>query len=141
MPASEAQREQLFDLVRRWRESGVAARVFAREHGVSASVLYYWHDRFRQASRPSPSRPSRAVTLAPVHLVDGAAADSGPTIEIVLATGDRLRCPVTMPVETLESSPFIVEIRERPFPFTLPTSSSPAGAAARLATMVVRGSS
>jgi hypothetical protein len=41
------------------------------------------------------------VTLAPVHLVDGTAADPGPTVEIVLATGDRLRCPVTMPVETL----------------------------------------
>ena len=101
MQAPDDRQQQMIDLVRRWRESGVAAHVFAQEHGVTPSALYYWRDRLRQTARPSPPWHQRAVTLAPVHLVDEAAADPGPTVEIVLATGDRLRYPVTMPVETV----------------------------------------
>jgi hypothetical protein len=52
MPASDERRTTMFDLVRRWRESGTLARTFAQEHGVTAWTLYYWREQLANQERP-----------------------------------------------------------------------------------------
>jgi len=37
MQAQEDRRSMMLDLARRWRDSGVKARAFAQEHGVTRS--------------------------------------------------------------------------------------------------------
>ena len=39
MLTADIRREQMLELARRWRESGVQARRFAAEHGVTAWTL------------------------------------------------------------------------------------------------------
>jgi hypothetical protein len=103
MPASDERRTAMFDLVRRWQQSGTTARAFAQEHGVTAWTLYYWRERLVNQERPARRRrvrvrPKKTTTLVPVRIVpDG----PGGALELILTTGDRLRVPVDVSVETL----------------------------------------
>lgn len=103
MPASDDRRNHMLDLARRWLDSGVKARVFAEEHGVTPWTLYYWRERLPREERPMRRREkrSRRVNLARVHVVPGAASDGGGTLEIVLASGDRVRVSAAVSHETL----------------------------------------
>ncbi|HUC76270.1 MAG TPA: transposase [Vicinamibacterales bacterium] len=85
--APEELRTQRLDLARRWRESGRSARAFAQEQGVSPYVLYHWRQQLTGEERATRRRPSRRVKLARVRVVAETAAD----LEIVLASGDRVR--------------------------------------------------
>jgi hypothetical protein len=92
MPAPDDRRNQMLDLARQWRVSGVKARAFAQEHGITPWTLYYWRERLADQERPTRRRkPGRRVTLAPVHVVASAARDESGALEIVLAGGDRVR--------------------------------------------------
>jgi len=97
----EDRRSAMLDLARRWRESGVKARVFAQEHGVTAWTLYYWQKRLAQDERPVRRRRRlrRRVRLAPVQLV--ASEGTGSDLEVMLVGGDRLRVPAGISAETL----------------------------------------
>jgi transposase len=101
MPAPDERRTKMLDLARRWRDSGVSARVFAQEQGVTAWTLYYWRQRLAGRDRPTRRRRrSPRVTLAPVHVVAGA-RDAGGDLEIVLASGDRVRVAAGVSAHTL----------------------------------------
>jgi hypothetical protein len=97
MPASDERRTAMFDLVRRWRESGTPARVFAQEHGVTPWTLYYWRERLVNEERPvrRPARRRRVrlkeTKLVPVRIVP---EDTGGGLELILTTGDRIRVRV-----------------------------------------------
>jgi hypothetical protein len=97
----------MLELARRWRDSGVQARVFAQEQGVTPWTLYYWRQRLPGQGRPTRRRRrSRRVTLAPVHVVDGA-RDGGSDVEILLASGDRVRIGAGVSADTLRQ---VVEV-------------------------------
>jgi len=104
MPASGERRTAMFDLVRRWRESGTPARAFAQEQGVTAWTLYYWREQLVKQERPArrPPRRSRVrskkMTLVPVRIVPG---DTGGVLELILASGDRIRVPGDVGLDTL----------------------------------------
>src|ERR1044071_7412574 len=91
----------MLDLARRWRESGVKARPFAQEHGVTAWTLYYWRRRLDGAGpKRRRRRPAPRTTLAPVHVVtDPVPRADG--LDMLLASGDRLRASAEVPAETL----------------------------------------
>ena len=84
-------RNKMLALAREWRESGAPARLFAQEHGVTTWTLYYWRQRAIRDERSARRRhrPKR-VRLAPVHVVTAGSDPSG-DLEIVLASGDRVR--------------------------------------------------
>jgi hypothetical protein len=94
----------MFDLVRRWRESGTAARAFAQEHGVTAWTLYYWREQLVKEERPARRPPRRSrrrskkMTLVPVRILPEAAGD---VVEFILTSGDRVRMPGDVGLETL----------------------------------------
>jgi len=101
MQAQEDRRSTMLDLARRWRDSGVKARAFAQEHGITTWTLYYWRKRLARQDRPTlRRRRPRRVTLAPVHVM-AAAADGAGDLEIVLVSGDRVRVSARASVETL----------------------------------------
>lgn len=101
MQAQEDRRSTMLELARRWRESGATARAFAQEQGVTPWTLYYWRQRLAGQDRPTRRRRrSRRVTLAPVHVVAGA-RDVGGDLEILLASGDRVRVAAGVSVDTL----------------------------------------
>jgi transposase len=104
MPASDERRTAMFDLVRRWRESGTTARAFAQEHGVTAWTLYYWRDQLATQERPARRSRRRScvrskrTTLVPVRIVPD---DAGGALELILASGDRVRVPGDVALDTL----------------------------------------
>jgi hypothetical protein len=100
MPVPEDRRTKMLELARRWRDSGVKARVFAQEQGVTPWTLYYWRQRLVSQDRSTRRRRSRHVTLAPVHVVAGA-RDVGGDLEILLASGDRVRVGAGVSADTL----------------------------------------
>jgi hypothetical protein len=92
-------RNKMLALARAWRESGAPARVFAQEHGVTTWTLYYWRQRMPRQERPG--RRPRRMRLAPVHVV-GTPEDRGhDDLEIVLASGDRVRVSAQVSGEAL----------------------------------------
>jgi len=99
MPAPDDRREKMLDLARRWRESGLNARAFAQEQGVTPWVLYYWRQRLTRRDRPVRRRVLRRVPLARVRVV-GDAGNEGDDLEIVLVSGDRIRIPAGASGET-----------------------------------------
>lgn len=92
----------MLELARRWRDSGAKARVFAQEHGVTTWTLYYWRKQLMNLDRSTRRRrrSRRRVALAPVHVMTAAAEGAG-DLEIILASGDRLRVSAGASVETL----------------------------------------
>jgi transposase-like protein len=101
MQAQDDHRNKMLELARQWQESGTTARAFAQEHGITTWTLYYWRHRLpRQDRRAHRRRRSRPVRLAPVHVMR-AAEDLGSDLDILLASGDRVRVSARVSVETL----------------------------------------
>jgi hypothetical protein len=91
MQAPESRRQERLELVRQWRQSGMNARAFAEEHGVTPWTLYYWRERLMKDERPPRRRRrSRRMKLAPVHVVTSAEL-GGSELEVLLTGGDRVR--------------------------------------------------
>lgn len=64
-------------------KSGQSIRAFCRERSVSEPTFYAWRQRLRSQNHP--------VTFALVEAKP--AAETGAPIELLLASGDRLRIP------------------------------------------------
>jgi hypothetical protein len=106
MEVPENRHAKMVALVQQWKESGKGAREFARKNGVTPWVLYYWRQRAasqtpeaRRRKRRLPRQPVRSARLMPVRVI-GEPADAG-ELEVVLATGDRLRVPANVSLERL----------------------------------------
>ena len=105
MRAPNDRTDRMLDVARRWRESGQSAGAFAQEQGVTPWTSYYWPERLagekaRRARRRKPRASSR-VSLAPMHVVTSGAEESRSDVEILLASGDRVRVTARVSVETL----------------------------------------
>jgi hypothetical protein len=69
------------DLILQHEQSGAAVKVFCRDRNVSEPSFYSWRKRL------SKTRP---VRFALVETIGSAAKDHAP-VELILASGDRLR--------------------------------------------------
>jgi hypothetical protein len=86
-------------VIAEWRKSGQTRAAFARAHGLTVSKLDYWKRRIGNTPRRR-RRPGRAVQLIPVHLRPDVAGETT-EVEIVLASGDRLRVGSAVSTERL----------------------------------------
>jgi putative transposase len=68
------------ELIHQQQQSGLSVSAFCRDRGFSDQAFYYWRKRL------SGREPVRFALVA----ADGAPADP-PPIELLLASGDRLR--------------------------------------------------
>jgi hypothetical protein len=84
-------------LIGQWRTSGQSKAEFVRVHGVTRSKFEYW---LRRLAIHGPRRRRRSLSFIPVQ-VSGAAVEDPAPIEIVLASGDRLRVKPDVPLEAL----------------------------------------
>ncbi|MDQ1471153.1 MAG: putative transposase [Bryobacterales bacterium] len=69
------------DLIRQHEQSGAAVKVFCRDRGVSEPSFYSWRKRLAT---------NQPVRFALVETSGLAAKDHAP-VELILASGDRLR--------------------------------------------------
>jgi hypothetical protein len=98
-----ASRETWVGRVAQWRESGATAAEFARELGVSTSSLRWWSWKLGSTRRRGKSaKATKATSLSPLTFVEMTSAVRGEPIEIVLASGTRVRVPVDIEQPVLE---------------------------------------
>ena len=98
---TDQERQARAQLVAQWRESGKSAREFARDHGVTPWILYYWRERLTALRDQTQPARSRSTSLVPVHVVSDEDPLTGGDLEVILATGDRLRVRATVATDTL----------------------------------------
>jgi transposase-like protein len=78
-------REQWSQTIAQQERAGQAIRAFCRERGLNEHLFYAWRQRLRSESRP--------VSFALIETGQPAAEASCQPIELLLASGDRLRIP------------------------------------------------
>lgn len=69
-------KEEMFSLIRSWKQSGLPQQLFCREHNLAYSVFQYWLKKFKKGSYTpetgfiemkisSPSRPEGVEIVFP----------------------------------------------------------------------------
>jgi transposase len=106
--------------VERWKDSGLTAKEFATELGVSPHSLSWWKWRLNstpretaKARRTEPrSKPKpTTATVSPLTFVEMTSAVRGESIEVVLTTGVRIRLPSDFEASSLERLLGVLERR------------------------------
>jgi transposase-like protein len=87
---------QMTALVARWRTSGEPQARFARRHGVRPSTLWYWSRKLTPVTA-APVAPTAA--FVPVRVT----AEAPEGIEVLLASGDRVRVPMGASVDLVRT--------------------------------------
>ena len=93
------------ELLRAQALSGVSVSAFCRKHGVSDQSFYTWRKRLSGGIPDKPVRFSLVEAEAPVNTKDIAG------LELILASGDRLRIAAGADAATLRS--VLQVLRER----------------------------
>jgi hypothetical protein len=85
-------RERMRALLERWRRSGETAAAFCRRQGINPQKLSYWKRALGLAGPVARRRPAgrRAGRFVPLQLVGANGSMGGGTVEIVLASGERV---------------------------------------------------
>lgn len=96
----DEKREWMYSLVEQWETSGLSRRAFAREHGLSDSILKYWHKHRRASLSATTDTTSLSETVegsinrrAFVPLVEEITSLHGSgdhIVVITLASGTRI---------------------------------------------------
>jgi len=91
-------RETWAKRVERWKDSGLSAAEFAMELGVSPRSLTWWKWQLGRKD-PSPRAPVRrarkkATAVTPITFVEMSAGPMREPLEVVLASGMRIRVAV-----------------------------------------------
>jgi hypothetical protein len=106
---ARATREEWAQRVARWEESGLTARAFAEEGGLSAQTLSYWkwklkRDERARSEEPAASKRRTALASSTKRMfVEVSAPAARPTgaLEIVLRDDVTVRVPVGFDEDTL----------------------------------------
>jgi transposase len=94
--------------VQRWRASGLTAGEYSRKVGISQGTLYWWSSRLSRTREPT-SLVRRSVA-SPVTFVEVARKAQSEPIELVLASGHRLRIPSDFEATTVQR---LLDVLER----------------------------
>lgn len=89
------------DLIRQHEQSGASVKVFCRERDVNAPSFYSWRKRL------AVSQPVRFALVE----TSGSAAKDHASVELTLASGDRLRFESGVDAATLRT--IVSVLRER----------------------------
>jgi len=109
LPNRRARNEHLA----RWEQSGMSAKAYALEHGVSYKSLYAWRSQSRREAAGSSSPPDGSAFI-PVRvsaLRDYARQDS---LKIILRTGD-LECVVSGAATCAELVSLVKSLKQEVF--------------------------
>ena len=89
--------------IAQWRSSGVSATEFGRRIGKSESTIRWWASRLRSTRE--------AARTAPLTFVEVTSAVRSEPIEVVLASGVRLRVAADFDADALERVLAVLEKR------------------------------
>lgn len=104
MTASEG-----LDLVRRWRQSGLSARVFCEAEGIGSHRLWYWNKRAKTSDNTDAGSRSAFVVLSssdlppePCEVMEAEGMSAEPSdceavndaVEVILGDGEMVRIPM-----------------------------------------------
>jgi hypothetical protein len=76
---SEVQ-QQMFEVIERWKQSGLSQKSFCEKKSIKFYTFYYWYKRYRQQSQGSDSKPdfvklkikkTAAPTSVEIYFPDG----------------------------------------------------------------------
>jgi len=81
-------REKWAARVRQWRASGLTATEFARKVGINPATLRWWSSSLKTAPLEGAAEP-----VPPLTFVEMTGAVRSEPLEVVLASGVRLRIP------------------------------------------------
>lgn len=117
--------------IERWKDSGLTAKEFASETGVSARSLVWWQWKLGSEKRSVPSvtsaptttdspkqrtprrrrrsQPTATATTPSVTFVEVAPSSRSESLEVVLASGRHIRVPVGFDAPTFERLIAILE--------------------------------
>ena len=77
----EAVKQQMFDYINQWQQSGLTQKAFCQQVNLAYHVFHYWYKRYRiTESKPAPSFIKLGVSTSSVTS----------SIELVLPDGKRL---------------------------------------------------
>jgi hypothetical protein len=77
-------RQQMFDLVEQWKQSGVPQNKFCQQQSIRYHVFHYWYKRYREQHA---NQQSDGVSFVKLQIAKPAAPAS---VEIVYPGGIRL---------------------------------------------------
>jgi hypothetical protein len=110
---ARANRETWAKRVERWKESGLSAKEFASELGVSAKALSWWRWQLGKAT-PTPTRPrpeGAGGSVSPLTFVEMSAPLRNEPLEVVFPGGMRIRVPIDFDSSALERLMQVVDKR------------------------------
>jgi hypothetical protein len=100
--------------VERWKDSGLSAKEFGAEIGVSANALSWWKwelGKKKDKEQPPKRRARRKKTVvSPMTFVEMAAPARTDLLEVVFPSGIRLRVPGALDADMLAR---VVELLEK----------------------------
>jgi len=99
-----ADRETWARRIERWKDSGLSVKEFAGELGVSPKSLAWWKWQLTKKDVPPGPRVRRArkkAAISTLTFVEMSAAPTREPLEVVLASGVRIRVPVDFDPATL----------------------------------------
>ena len=76
-------REQMFEIVEQWKQSGLSQRAFCEQRSLKFHTFYYWYKRHKQQS----SMGNNQSAFVKLQMVKPAAASS---VEVYFPGGIRL---------------------------------------------------
>jgi hypothetical protein len=98
-------RETWAKRVERWRDSGLTAKQYASELGISAQSLSWWKWRLSSGAKAPQGaqarRPRALPPPAPLTFVEMAAPPARESLEVVLPSSIRIVVPSTFDAPTL----------------------------------------
>ena len=102
MIEAHSRREKWRELISEHKQSELSVKEFCRKHGVGEAVFYAW--RKRLAEEQQPARFALVATSGPAVI-------PRPTLQLVLANGDRLEIASGVDGSTLRT--VLALLRER----------------------------
>jgi len=104
-------------LIGQWQRSGLTARDFCAQRGVSEPSFYAWRRTIRQRDQQGRRQPGRKgagrtgtqPVFVPVHVVPAAPAAVAVALEIVLGQGRLVRVPPGFDAMTLRQLLTVLE--------------------------------
>jgi hypothetical protein len=91
---TKEEKETMYDLVRRWKESGMTQISFALQNNLSVHVLRYWKNKYYNLTNKKPSFIELPINI-PQPTPD--------EITLRYPNGIELTLPVDFPIESIKT--------------------------------------
>lgn len=88
------------DIVGRWQQSGLPARVFAEQAGLHTSLLYLWRRQLKAAAKREPRARERKPVFSELRL--SSVKPSSGHIEVVARGGRVVRVHGDVDIQTFQ---------------------------------------